>query len=311
MKNRYFQSLAVLVLILSLCLCLTGCDKLDYRKAITLYNEGQYDAAATLFSELDGYKDSGEMQTLCRYWEALTFMEDGAYSSALPRFLKLGDYEDSADRVIECKYQMAIAAFESEDYETAEAAFLEQPQYRKAPEYLRQITWQKFFDAVASTGVQIDGGTALLREHDGKSFCITATGTNQLILSVSSSTDMGYRFYEDLTLTLDRDRLDASFTATDSFDMEFLGNRIGSVQTASGTVDVTTCTIGTQLAIQDFQISLTDNHGVTSTSEDPADCLMMDAMTDNLSALLVQIPLLLTESGIEVPLADIGFPPIA
>lgn len=311
MKNRFFQSLTALVLIFSLCLCLTGCDTLDYRKAIKLYNEGQYDAAATLFSELDGYKDSGKLQTLSRYWEAITFMEDGEYSSALPRFLKLGDYEDSADRVMECKYQLAIAAFEAEDYATAEAAFLEQPQYRQAPEYLRQITWQKFFDAVTGAGVETDDGASLLREHEDKSFCITATETNQLILSVSASTDVGYRFYEDLTLTLDRDCLDASFTATDSFDMEYLGNRIGSVQTASGTVDVTTCTIGTQLAIQEYQMSVTDNQGVTSTSEDPADCLMTDAMTENLSALLVQIPLLLEESGIELPLTDIGFPPIA
>ena len=115
MKNRFLKSFAVLFLALSLCLSMTGCSEQDYRKAINLYNEEQYDAAATLFSELDGYKNSGELQTLCRYWEAITLMEEGAYSTALPRFIKLGNYEDSAERATECKYQVAIAAFEAGD----------------------------------------------------------------------------------------------------------------------------------------------------------------------------------------------------
>ena len=63
--------------------------------------------------------------------------------------------------------------------------------------------------------------------------------------------------------------------------------------------------------IQEFQMTVTDNLGVTSTSSDPADCSMYDAMSANLSALLTEIPILLAESGIELTLADIGFAPNA
>ena len=301
MKNRFLKSFAVLFLALSLCLSMTGCSEQDYRKAINLYNEEQYDAAATLFSELDGYKNSGELQTLCRYWEAITLMEEGAYSTALPRFIKLGNYEDSAERATECKYQVAIAAFEAGDPQTAESHFLEQPQYRQTPEYLRRITWQKLFDAITAAG-----GT-LQKEQDGMVLCICATAPDQLILSVSASKDTGYRFYDDLSLTLTRDSLEADFTANSSFEMEFPGGPIGSVQTASGKVNISVCSVDTLLTAQQFEMTSTDNLGVTSTSTDPADCLMADAMSENLSVLLAQIPQLLLDSGIELTLANIGF----
>ena len=311
MKNRFNRSCVVLILILSLCLSLSGCSQQTYWRAIKLYNDGQYDAAATMFSELGDYKDSGKMQTLSRYWEALTLMENGEFSTALPRFLKLGNYEDSADRAIECTYQMALAAFESEDYQTAENFFLEQPQYRNTPEYLRQITWKKLYDAVTTTGSATEDGIALQAEKENKSVRITAADDNRLYLQISIVQNADFRLYDDLTLVLTRENLDADFTATGSFGMDYLEGEIGSVQTASGKVNISTCNIGTQLSIAAFQMTVTDNLGNTTTSTDPADCLMQDTMSANLSSLLVEIPLLLQQSGIDLTLSDIGFPPLA
>lgn len=301
MKNRFFKSLAALSLALVFCICMTGCSQQTYRKAINLYNKGEFDAAATLFSELDGYKDSGELQTLSRYWEAITMMEAGEFSQALPRFIKLGAYEDSAERAAECKYQMAVDAFESADYHTAENYFLEQPQYRQTEEYLRRISWQQLFDAVTAAG-----GT-LENSQDGTVLRVTAASPAQLILSVSITKDMGYDFYDDLILTLTRDSLVADFTATSSFEMTFLGEQIGSVQTASGKANISTCTTDTRLIPETFQMTVTDNLGNISTSNDPADCLMADAMAENLATLLTGIPQLLAQSGIELTLGEIGF----
>lgn len=302
MKNRFVKSFTALFLVLTLCLSMTGCSQQSYRKAITLYNEGQYDAAATLFSELGDYEDSRELLTLSRYWEAISLMENGSYSLALPRFVKLGIYEDSVERAIECKYQMAIEAYRSHDYKTAESFFLEQPQYQQTEEYLRRITWQKFFDSITAAG-----GT-LQSEQDDTVLSVTAAAPDQLIFSISVTKDMGYGFYDNLSLTLTRDSLEADFSAASSFEMTFLGNLIGSVQTAAGKVNISACTAGTHLVAEEFQMTSTDNFGVTTTSTDPADCLMEDTMAKNLSALLTQIPLLLSESGINLTLADIGFP---
>lgn len=301
MKNRFIKAFSVLLLVLTLCISLTGCDKQTYWTAINLYNAGKYDAAATLFSELDGYKDSGQLQTLCRYWEAITFMEEGAYSTALPRFIKLGNYEDSAERAIECKYQMAIAAFEDGDFQTAESQFLEQPQYRQTQEYLRRINCQKLFDAITEAGGNLENA------QDGTVLRVTTAEPAQLLFSVSVSKDMGYTFYDDLTLALTRDSLEADFIATGSFDMDYLGEQIGSTQTASGKVNISSCAAGMYLTVDTFQMTVTDNQGNISTSEDPADCLMADDMSENLSVMLARIPQLLNDAGITLTLADIGF----
>lgn len=300
MKNRIFRTCAVPVLILCLCLSMTGCSKQTYRKAVELYNAGRYDAAATLFSQISDYEDSGELQTLSRYWEAVTYMEEGDYGKALPRFLKLGDYKDSAARANECRYQKAIAAFDSDDFATAESLFLENPNYRMTQEYLRQITWQRFYDAVSIA----QNGGSLEKSQDGTVLRITAADTNTLILCVSNTKDADFRFYDDLTVTVSRDTLEADFTATSSFDMDFLDSQIGSAQTATGKVDLSSD--DPRLIIQDFQMIITDNHGRTATVNDPAQCLMNDSMAENLSVLLTEIPPLLTEAGMEWTLADIG-----
>lgn len=309
MKKRLPQAFLSLTLIFSLCFCLVGCNQQNYRKAIALYNEGQYDAAATLFSQLDGYENSGELQTLSRYWEALTLMGDGEYSQALPRFLKLGDYEDSAARAIECKYQLAIVAFESEDYKTAETHFLEVSQYRQSPEYLRQITWLKFYEAVVNAGSETEVGITLQKELDNQLLQVIAAEPEMLIFSVSSSENQDFRISDSLSLTLERESLDAAFSATGTFAMNFLEGEIGSDQTVSGHVNISTCVPGMLLTPEAFQMTVTDNHGDTYTSTDPADCLMEGAMAANLSTLLTEIPQLLTESGIEWTLTDIGFAP--
>ena len=126
------RKLTVLVLAFLLMLSMTGCDNLDYREAVKLYNGRDYEAAAEMFYALGDYEDSKQLYTRCQYWMAVELMEQGVYSEALPRFLKLGDYEDSAQRAIECKYQRAIAEFDSGNLSDAENLFLEAPSFSGA-----------------------------------------------------------------------------------------------------------------------------------------------------------------------------------
>lgn len=313
MNTRILRSAAALMLVCVLMLSMTGCEKLDYREAIDLYNQGKFDAAIDAFYELGDYEDSAELFTRSHYWAAITRMEEGNYKEALPRFLKLGDYEDSAQRAIECKYQMAIAEFEAGKYTDAQIYFRDVADYKQTPEYLRRINWQLLFDAVASAGEESGGSFTLQKEQDGKVFSVTAdmVEPDQLIFFVSCTEDLGYSFYDDLTLTLSRDSLEATFTASSTFTMELNGSRIGSQQKASGTVNIPTCTGETSLTPESFEKTVTDNQGNTSTSTDPADSLMDDAVAENLADLMAMIPELLAESGITLTLQDIGFSAIA
>lgn len=309
MKARLFKSVVVLILLCLLAFSLTGCDSLNYREAVKLYNAQDYDKALEIFTELGEYEDSAQLITRCKYWIAIEAMEYGRYDSAMEQFQALNGYEDSAERITECKYQLAIAAFDSEEYASAEALFLEIPDYQQVPEYLRRLNWQKFFDAVAETGTESGGSFTLQKEQDGKVYSVTAdlVDPGQLIFFVSDSKDMGYTFYDDLTITLSRDDLQAAFTATSMFAMDFKGSQIGSQQRGTGTLDITACTGETPLTLTGFEKTATDNLGKTTTSTDPADSLMGGDMAENLSDLLSVIPELLLDAGIELTLADIGF----
>ena len=300
MKTNIRKLTAGLLAVL-LVLSMTGCDSLDYREAVKLYNARDYEDAGEIFYELGDYEDSAALYTRCQYWIAVELMEKGIYSEALPRFLKLGDYEDSQARAVECKYQKAIAAFDSGNLNDAENFFLDAPDYKQTPEYLRRITWQKFFEELTAVGT-------LQLEDAGKVYSLSANAEkDQLVFFASDAKDMTYQFYDDLTLTLTRDSTEASFAATSTFDMAFKGSRIGSSQTGSGVVDVSTLTADTVLTLDTYEKTTTDHLGKTSTTTDPAENLMGGDMAENLSGMLSVIPTLLAEAGITLTLQDIGF----
>ena len=304
MKHKTLSKALALVLILSILLSMTGCEALDYRKAVEQYNIGNFDAAAQSCSALGDYEDSRELAVLSQYWAALTRMEKGKFSEALPLFLELGNYEDSAQRAVECRYQMAVGLFEAGSLSDGEAIFLELGEYKNTAEYLRKIQWQNFYDALPKDGLcteTSEGMELRIVPQKGK--------PNQLTFSVSRTKDMGYVFYDELTLTLTRDSLDAEFIATSTFTMDFHGEEIGSQQTASGTVDISVFTPGEPLPVTSYELTGTDNQGNAITGSDQV--LMADTMAENLNAILTILPSLLESNGIPQTLQDIGFAPLA
>ena len=304
MKHKTLSKALALVLILSILLSMTGCEALDYRKAVEQYNIGNFDAAAQSFSALGDYEDSQNLAVLSQYWAALTRMEKGKFNEALPLFLELGNYEDSAQRAIECRYQMAVGLFEAGSLSDGEAIFLELGEYKNTAEYLRKIQWQNFYDALPKDGLctePAEGMELRIVPQKGK--------PNRLTFSVSRTKDMGYVFYDELTLTLTRDSLDAEFIATSTFTMDFHGEEIGSQQTASGTVDISVFTPGEPLPVTSYELTGTDNQGNAITGSDQV--LMADTMAENLNAILTILPSLLESNGIPQTLQDIGFAPLS
>lgn len=297
---KILKAATAVAMICILTLSMTGCDALDYRDAIDLYNSGNYAQAAEMFAVLGDFEDSARLEKLCHYWIAVDTMEAGNYEAAIPLLEAMNGYEDCDARIQECNYQLAVVSFTSGDLSGAEERFLQIPDYRQTPEYLRQITWQKLFDAIAAAPLQT--------EQEGKAYALTAnTETNQLVFSVISQVDTGYSFSDSLTLTLARDSFIAELIATDSFAMDFGDGTIGSQQSMSGRVDITTCTPETVPVIDSFEKTVTDNQGNTTTSTDPADSLMTEKMLENFRNLMTVIPELIAETGMEQALSDIGF----
>ena len=299
MKSRLSKFLA-LILVCTLLVSLTGCDKLDYRKAIELYNRRDYDAAAEAFAQLDGYEDSGNMITRSNYWAAIDLMEAGKFTEALPRFIKLGNFEDSALRVTECKYQIALQEFEAANYVEAQRFFEEVADYKQTQEYLRRIHWQAMYDAIAAHPIEV--------ERNGKLIHMLAEpNLHTLWLSIAVHTDPPFSFSDALSISLARDSTIANFSVDSAFGMAFVEGRIGASQIGYGRLDITTCTPETTLVMETFEKHVEDNQGNSTDSTDPADSTMGDAMAENLYDLLTIMPQLLQEAGITVTLQDIGF----
>ena len=308
MKTRIFRALVSVLLVCTLAFSMTGCEKLDYRRAIELYNAGKFEAAGELFDSLGEYEDCPALYTDCQYWIAATLAEQGDFEEALPRFAELGNYENSAQWVTECKYQMAVTAFNEERWEDARNYFAETPDYKNTQEYLRRMNWVAMYDAIVNVGFNAISITHITTQIGGKEYSIAAdTYSYELEFSVSEWKTDDFLFDDSLKITLTRDSTVASYEAGSGFGMDYLGDRIYSSQTATGKIDITTCTPETKLVMETFHKFVEDNKGETTESTDPADSLMNDAMAENLHDLLTVIPELLTENGITVTLQDIGF----
>lgn len=94
--KRIFAIILCLVMAAALC----GCDKLDYNKALELYEGGGYEGAKAAFEALGDYEDSAEYaakaQLAIDYRDAIELYAAENWAEAAAKFETLGDYEDSA-----------------------------------------------------------------------------------------------------------------------------------------------------------------------------------------------------------------------
>lgn len=93
----------------------TGCDATEYKKAVELYESGQYAQAQTIFEELGEYEDSKTYAQDCRYMQGQALMESGKYEEAEEIFRKLGNYKDSKTYAQDCKWYLFAGYVENND----------------------------------------------------------------------------------------------------------------------------------------------------------------------------------------------------
>ena len=65
------RKILCLCLVLALCLCLCSCKSSDYKKAMSLYEAGEYEQAIAAFEALADYKDSVQKIDECKYGAAV------------------------------------------------------------------------------------------------------------------------------------------------------------------------------------------------------------------------------------------------
>lgn len=121
MKNHrsVIKFISLCLLIPCLFIFLTGCESKDYKKAMELYQFGQYDQAILMFEALGEYEDSLEMIKACNYEIAESYYDQSKYEEALSYYEKAGDYKDSASLIKDAKSHLGLELFN--EGKTAEA----------------------------------------------------------------------------------------------------------------------------------------------------------------------------------------------
>lgn len=138
-----WKKLTALLLSAVMLLSLTGCSALDYKKALSLTETGDWAAAKEILVSLGDYKDAADRISNCDYHIALDAMAAGEVDRAIALFESLGDYEDAGAQLTECRYQKAAELLEKGRLDDAAEIFKTLGSYRDASEQYRECRYQK------------------------------------------------------------------------------------------------------------------------------------------------------------------------
>lgn len=112
-------SIGILILAV-LILMLQGRKRSGYKKALSMYEEGNYSEAQDVFQSLKNYKDSAQMAQQCNYHMAMGCMMEEEYRKAREFFLEAGDYADTK-KILEDLPQKILTKFLEENGEISSA----------------------------------------------------------------------------------------------------------------------------------------------------------------------------------------------
>ena len=267
--------LILLCIIITLSLC--SCDSSDYRKAMSLYNEGDFSAAREIF--------------------------DG-----------LGDYKNAREMCIDCEYNMAIGMIDDEDYVTALKILESLGEYKDSAEYISKIKWRMLQAYIHDNGKsKRAGGAALSKkanllnalENDGDAtvYLYAEDEDNIALEIVSKWKESGVSCDIDLKVSIERENPIAEWSGT----MKIVVLVMYTDESFGGNVDLSTFKKGSPLKVSVYEKETNSVNGDKSYSSDSQDSLLANEMTNVLTVALDTLPIMLEETGLPITVKDLGF----
>lgn len=334
MKKRIWLLLAAVLLLLA------GCARDDYEQAQTLYQAGDYRAAAEAFDALGDYEDSARMAAVCRYAQAMALFEAGEYTEASREFTLLEDYEDSRRMVLACQYALAEKLYDAGDLLAAEASFAALGDYEDSRERADRCRYElagqllaggEYLEAAQAYGELGDYADAAQRQQDARWLAlqnfisrqepsVTVQGVRVYLSSVEDdpqsvtlwaekTLDLGFYSVTDRCgITLKRGQSQGHYqllTETQTYADGLTGYTRSS---ASDTVELAALTADTQLPLANFYYYGQDVYGNVTERTEPwlGERERFDEIRGMLAVLLEQVPALLEQSGTAYTLQELG-----
>lgn len=111
---------------------------INYHQAVVLRENGKYDEAIAVFTELNDYSDAKVQITETEYQQAMALRENGQYDDAIAVFKALGNYSDAMTQITETKYQQANNLNAAARYDEAYAIYVTLTGYKDVDKLLAE-----------------------------------------------------------------------------------------------------------------------------------------------------------------------------
>lgn len=300
---------SLVLLVLCLCLQLTGCDAKDYTTAIGYYEEGQYQQALELFTGLGDYADSQAMAALCQqyvdYAEAQALFAAGDYQAALDLFTGLQMYKDSPLMVFSCQYHIGMAHLAAGEYRQAIDWLMPLGNYEDCREQVVIAKWHYLYQHIEAAG----GSIVISAGEDTTAQILLRTEANDglTLVYVEEGQLLGLPYLHELTIPLS---LNVEETTCQVVYRSSMVTQVEEI--ASGIVLPGAFSSTGGLSIDSFQQTITDEEGQTQVSTDTASAIMIQSITETAQQAISQnLNALLESTGTDVSAKDLGFLSIA
>lgn len=262
----------LLVIVMTLSLC--GCDSSDYKKAVSLYEAGDYTEAAEIFTSLGDYEDAAELSAKCEYALALDLLADGDYESAFDMFATLGDYEDSI-------------------------------------KYIKQAKWGMLYNYVQENGAPNNGIYEIsIGTNDDKyrdDLTLSANSPEDFTLFSAYKSIEAYAEAKAINFPLSIDSNIVSWYGVYAYSFLYNSRFVKSNSQATGTIDISICTPDTKLEIETYEEDIVDANGNEKHLTGEEDFLLDISLNDQWGTMMTKLPELLAETGLPITVADLGF----
>jgi len=293
-----------LLLAMALCLCFVGCDVLDYKEAMDLYEAGEYAQALEIYRALGDYADSARMAEICwqkaDYEAAENHFAAGEYAQALELYQGLDMYMDSPVQAIVCQYRLGLESLDAGSYAQAIEWLVPLGSYEDCLEQVHLARWLWLLTYLEEQEGQVqmpgktEGSVVSLRLGEEASVQLCYESEGQLL---------GMPYESNLIINIFRKEPLAAYTAMYNSEST---SKIR--EEATGTVELAVFDGTYEVLPGEFSQTHVDPDGVETVSDDPADAIMLEVvLAEAVAAMAECLPQLIEASGVEISLADMCF----
>ena len=173
-------------------------DARQYSKAMDLKDDGKYQEAIEIFTELGDYDDSATQITDCRYLEAKKMLADGQYDKAIAAFTALKDYKDSETMIKQCDYERAEKLLADGQYDEAKDYFKSLGDYSDSETKIKACDYALAKDMIESNPADAIKKLEALGDYEDSAELIKEAKLNYCKDHDSNTNTTTYKYLKEL-----------------------------------------------------------------------------------------------------------------